>query len=193
MFQAWEGLIQSGGGKDSNTKRSEMLLISLRATKILVSRMVVPDETKLFLAAKVYYWLQSSLQVAGRSLVRRLLLTTHFAAFTCVPQTWSCFLATFLTSMYVWNPALDVQSLKTAGMPMLAFNSTILMEVPVGAHGIDTDAFNNNSILFIIIIVCCLQLEPNADRCRFLTVPEEWKIFDSLLKQAEDQTHNTGS
>ena len=67
------------------------------------------------------------------------------------------------------------------------------MKAPVGAHGIDTDAFNNNSILFIIIIVCCFQLEPNTDRCRFLTVPEEWKIVDSILKQAEDQTQNTGS
>jgi len=50
----------------------------------------------------------------------------------------------------------------------------------------------NNSILFIIII-CCFQLEPNTDRCRPLTVPEEWKIVDSILKQAEEQTQKTGS
>lgn len=75
-----------GGGKDSHMKRSEMLLISLRTTKILVSRMLVPDESKLFLAAKVYYREQSSLQVVGRSLVQRLLLTTHFSTSTCVPQ-----------------------------------------------------------------------------------------------------------
>lgn len=68
------------------------------------------------------------------------------------------------------------------------------MEAPVGTHGtcIDT-GFNNNSILFIIIIICCFQLEPNTDRCRLLTVPEEWKIVDSLLKQAEEQTQKTGS
>lgn len=66
------------------------------------------------------------------------------------------------------------------------------MEAPVGTHGIDTGAFNNNSILFIVII-CCFQLEPNTDRCRLLTVPEEWKIVDSLLKPAEEQTQKTGS
>ena len=39
----------------------------------------------------------------------------------------------------------------------------------------------------------CFQLEPDKDRCGFLTIPEEWKIVDDIMQQAQKGTHEKGT
>lgn len=53
----------------------------------------------------------------------------------------------------------------------------------------------NNAVVFInfLLIICCFQLEPDTDRCAFLTVPEEWKIVDDIMQQAENGIHEEGT
>ena len=49
-------------------------------------------------------------------------------------------------------------------------------------------------LLTFFFIICCFQLEPDTDRCGFLTVPEEWKIVDNIMQQAaENGTHENGT
>lgn len=48
-------------------------------------------------------------------------------------------------------------------------------------------------LIFSFIIFLCFQLEPDKDRCRFLTVPEEWKIVDDIMQQPEKGTHEKGT
>jgi len=38
-----------------------------------------------------------------------------------------------------------------------------------------------------------ILLEPDTDRCGFLTVPEEWKIVDNIMQQVEKGTHEEGT
>lgn len=48
-------------------------------------------------------------------------------------------------------------------------------------------------LIFGFIIFLCFQLEPDKDRCGFLTVPEEWKIVDDIMQQPEKGTHEKGT
>jgi len=48
-------------------------------------------------------------------------------------------------------------------------------------------------LLTFFSIICCFQLEPDTDRCGFLTVPEEWKIVDNIMQQVEKGTHEEGT
>ena len=52
------------------------------------------------------------------------------------------------------------------------------------------------TLLFLLIsvfIIFCSQLEPDKDRCGFLTIPEEWKIVDDIIQQAGKGTREKGA
>ena len=56
--------------------------------------------------------------------------------------------------------------------------------------GIDNAVVHIN---FRFYIFFCFQLEPDKDRCGFLTIPEEWKIVDDIIQQAEKGTCEKGA
>lgn len=43
------------------------------------------------------------------------------------------------------------------------------------------------------IYIFCFQLEPNKDRCGFLTIPEEWKSVHDIIQQPEEGSHEKGT
>ena len=54
----------------------------------------------------------------------------------------------------------------------------------------------NNTVVFkltLFSLISCFQLEPDTERYRLLTVPDEWKIVDGILQQVEEGTPETGT